>query len=600
MDNKIKKFQKEKIRTSIRKIYPNIKGKELSTLNKKIYRILENHLNKNKIDLKSNLQYNSYSRLTEKTIILITYGDFIRSKSKKNPLEALHKFSKDYLKSSFDTIHILPFYPYSSDRGFSVINYKQVDKKIGTWDQISKIGNQFNLMFDLVLNHISCKSQWFIGFINGDKKFENFFLAYPKKNPLKKSDLAKILRPRVSELFSKFSTTKGDQYVWTTFSADQIDLNYQNPKVLIEMMKVLLFYCKQSVDFLRFDATTYIWKTMGTNCAHRPEAHAIVSFFRIVLDMVKPNVTIVNETNVPHLDNISYFGNGYDEAQMVYNFPLPPLTLHTFLTGNCSKLSNWAKTLNTPSDLTTYFNFLDSHDGIGVLPAKNILTSSEINNLVKTTLKRGGLVNYRTGINNKKTPYELNITWYSFLNSKSLEKKSTRIKRYIASRAVALSLKGVPGIYFHGLFGSKNNKKKALKTKINRDINRTNLKEEELLDLINNKKSVHSLIFSKLLKLLKLRNKYKAFHPSGKQIILMNNNSIFSILRQSRDQKDKVLILINVSNKNQLFKFYRYEAYFKNFNQAIDIITGKTFELNKDVVKINLTPYTVYWLKLVE
>ncbi|MBU2025913.1 MAG: alpha-amylase family glycosyl hydrolase [Patescibacteria group bacterium] len=590
----IPKIHRDKIKTELKNIYGPALAKKF---NQPLFDQIKKYISRNKVDVSKNLKYRALERLTEKTSIVITYGDTIRRKPGHH-LKAFSKFAKKYLKGKMNTVHILPFYPYSSDRGFSVKNYTQVDPKIGTWQDVSQLGKNFNLMFDLVLNHASVKGEWFQKFLKQEPGYENFFIHFQKKDAIPKPQFDKILRPRTNKLLTEFKT-KNNQviYVWTTFSADQADLNYSDPQVLLEVIKVLLFYLEQSVDFIRLDAVTYAWKQLGTNCAHRPQAHAIVKLFRLILNLVKPDTAIITETNVPHKDNITYFGDGYNEAQAVYNFTLPPLTLHTFLTQDSAKLSQWAKTLHKPSPITAYLNFLDSHDGIGLLPAQNILSKKEINSLVKTTKKHGGLIGYRAN-NGKKTPYELNITWFSAINPKNTDSTQTKVKRYLASRAVALSLRGIPHIYILGLLSAGNDKAYALKTRINRNINRRNLDEQSVHDTFDSKGwSRFRTVSQALLNLLEIRSQEPAFHPGGKQVILPDNKNIFSLIRISIDRKTNILALINVTNAEQTFKF-NLKKHAPKATQLTDIITQKNLLTGKkSFINITLEPYDIQWWK---
>ena len=233
-------------------------------------------------------------------------------------------------------------------------------------------------------------------------------------------------------------------------------LNFTNPEVLLRVIETLLLYVRHGADIIRLDAVTYLWAAPGTPCANLAQSHEIVKLFRTILDCVAPAVTLITETNVPHSENIAYFGDGHDEAHMVYNFALPPLVLHAFYTGDATALSRWARDLCPPSTETTFFNFLDSHDGIGLLGARGILTDDEIDAMVQKTQQHGGLVSFRTASEGGKSPYELNITWFDALNDpKSGESSELQVRRFIASRSIAFILAGVPAVYVQSLTGSQ-------------------------------------------------------------------------------------------------------------------------------------------------
>jgi len=275
-------------------------------------------------------------------VILITYGDIVKKNSEK-PLKVLADFCRDYFSNSFNTVHILPFFPYSSDRGFSVKDFEEVDPNIGTWADIEDLNYDFKLMFDGVFNHISSKSKWFQEFLNGNPDFKHFFIVLSTKEMISEDHLKLIIRPRTSPLFTEFQTIEGPKLVWTTFSSDQVDLNFHNPKVLLKMIDIFLTYVRRGADLVRLDAVTYLWEELGTDCIHLKQTHAIIKLFRVILDTVAPYVALITETNVPHEQNIQYFGNGYDEAQMVYNFALPPLVYHAFINNNTAYLTKWHK-----------------------------------------------------------------------------------------------------------------------------------------------------------------------------------------------------------------------------------------------------------------
>jgi len=346
---------------------------------------------------------------SEKDAILITYADQI-TQAGEAPLQTLHRFLQAHLRGVFSGVHILPFYPYTSDDGFSVVDFKQVKPGWGTWAHIRAIAQDFRLMVDLVCNHVSASSPWFQAFLQDDPRYKNYFIAVEAG-----TDLSKVFRPRALPLLTPFPSKSGEKLVWTTFSTDQVDLNFAHPEVLLEVLDALLFYVQQGARLIRLDAVGFIWKEPGTPCLHLQGAHRIVKLMRLALDAVAPQVVLITETNVPHQDNISYFGNGHDEAQMVYQFPLPPLVLHTFRTGDASKLAAWAAGLKPPSERTTFFNFLASHDGLGVVPAQGILEPQEVAALVQQALDHGGRVNYKDTPEGA-VPYELCLTLFDALN----------------------------------------------------------------------------------------------------------------------------------------------------------------------------------------
>lgn len=517
--------------------------------------------------------------LSQRDSILILYGDQIQSPNQK-PLQTLKKFCDTYLTDVVSGIHILPFYPWTSDDGFSVVDYRQIDSALGDWDDVSSMQN-FRLMFDTVINHISSKSDWFQKFLQDDPRYKDYFITVEGE-----PDLSKVVRPRALPLLTSFQTPSGEKKVWTTFSDDQIDLNFKNPEVLFEILDILLLYAEHGADFIRLDAIAYLWKEIGTTCIHLPQTHAVVQFLRAALNEVAPHVHLITETNVPHVDNISYFGDGTNEAQLVYNFALPPLTLHAFHTGDARILSNWAKTLSLPSKQTTFFNFLASHDGIGMNPARGILSDEQINLLVNKTLEHGGLISYKQNADGTQSPYEMNINYFDALsNPNDNEPLELQINRFIAAQAIMLSLIGVPGIYFHSLFGSRGWLEGVKQTGRNRTINREKLQMDELQNQLAGENSLRFKVFTKYSQLLKARSGTSAFHPHGTQTVLNLHPSVFAIERISPDEKSRVLCLHNVSEKKISFTTKHESAH--------DLFTGQVIQISN----ITLEPYQVLWLK---
>ncbi|WP_236691064.1 sugar phosphorylase [Leptolinea tardivitalis] len=482
------------------------------------------------------------TRLTERDAMLITYGDQVRSPGTPH-LQTLTKFCKMHLANSISSIHILPFYPWSSDDGFSVKDYGTVDPALGDWSDIDHLGRFFRLMFDAVINHASVQGDWFQAFLQNDPNFLDFFITVEGE-----PDLTQVIRPRTLPLLTEFQSSTGKRKVWTTFSADQADLNYANPEVLLRILDVLLTYAQHGAQFIRLDAIAYLWKEIGTSCLHQPQTHAIIQLFRKVLDDVAPHVYIITETNVPHVDNISYFGNGENEAQLVYNFALPPLVLHTLRTGDATALSNWAAGLALPSEKTTFFNFLASHDGIGLNPIRGILSNNEIDQLVQDTLQHGGLISYKNNPDGTQSPYEMNINYFDALSDPGgYEPLPFQIDRFMAAQAIMLMLRGLPGIYFHSLFGSRGWKDGVRQTGQNRSINREKLELTNLEADLTNPRSIRSQVFRRYCDLLSRRASSQAFDPYGNQEILDMGPAVFALRRSSSDGRYRTLCLQNVT-----------------------------------------------------
>ncbi len=483
--------------------------------------------------------------------VLITYADQLTS-PETPPLQTLHAFSSTQLSTLNTqlTLHLLPFYPSSSDDGFSVMDYTAVDPANGTWDDVTALGSDYGLMFDAVFNHASVQGTWFQRFQNQDPSWERTFFTV-EGDP----DLRDVVRPRTHPLLTEIPTAAGPKRVWTTFSADQADLNFADPRVLLRVLDVLLFYVARGARYIRLDAIAFLWKVPGTPCIHLPETHRVIQLMRAVLEATAPHVRLITETNVPHVDNVSYFGDGTNEAQLVYNFALPPLVFHTLRTGDATRLQAWARTLTLPSADTTFFNFLASHDGIGVNPARGLLDKSEIDALVETVRAHGGFVSNKTLPDGTQIPYELNVSYFDALNNPLNSQPSTlnsEIGRFLSAHAIMFALRGIPGIYFHSLFGSRSDRQGALTSGINRRINRQKLPAADLLTELEDSTSRRAQVFAGLTDLLEQRAANPAFDPFGPQEILDAPPAIFALRRG--EGQHTTLCLTNVSNSPATYR----------------------------------------------
>lgn len=483
------------------------------------------------------------SRLSARDALLITYADQVREPGVA-PLLTLAAFCERRLAEVISGVHLLPFYPWTSDDGFSVQDYFAVAPEYGAWEDIAAFRPRFDLMFDAVFNHLSAQGEWFQRFLRDEPAFRDFFVTV-RGNP----DLSQVVRPRALPLLTEFQTARGPEKVWTTFSADQVDVNVRNPRVLLALLEALLFYVARGARFLRLDAIAYLWKEIGTPCIHRPQTHALIQLMRAVLDEVAPHVQLITETNVPHADNLSYFGDGRNEAQLVYNFALPPLVLHALLRGDATHLTRWAASLKAPSERTAFFNFLASHDGIGLNPARGILPEAEIDLLVERCLAHGGFINYKHNADGSQSPYEMNIVYFDAVNDPaSGEPLDTQVNRFMVAQAIMLALAGVPGIYFHSLFGSRNDRDAALRSGINRRINRQKLAVAELEAELASTGSLRSRVLGRFRELLAFRRAHPAFAPHSRQQVLDAGFQIFAVLRETAEATDRVLCVHNLTN----------------------------------------------------
>ncbi len=574
-------------------LYPEAVAKKALDEIERIMQVF--HAHKSQELLRHESEFNPADRFTQSDVILITYGDLLHQ-AHQSPLKTIGDFCDRYLKGSINTIHILPFFPSSSDRGFSIIDFKTVDPVLGSWTEIEDLESKYNLMFDGVINHVSSKSRWFAEFLAHNTYYRDFFISYDNADGLTPEERKMIFRPRTSPILTRYETLRGPRYVWTTFSPDQIDLSYQNPEVLLRVFEILLFYIRKGADVLRLDAVTYLWSQPGTRCIHLEQTHEIIKLFRDVISVVAPRVAIITETNVPHEENIAYFGDGSDEAHMIYNFALPPLVLDAFYSEDVTILSKWAQDTVAPSNTTTFLNFLDSHDGIGLLGAKQILPAQNIDRICERVKSHGGLISYKTSKDGPEVPYELNITWYSALNKKADgDSLDTQIKRFIASRAIALVLRGVPAIYLHSLFGTHNDHAAVEATREKRAINRTIMDYNSIMRSMSYSKSKKFRINRRLGQIIQARTQNAAFHPNGSQKVMFLDRSVFIVLRQSPEADQIVLTLTNVSGHSRKVEIPMDDV--GGFSgRWMDLLSVEEFKPKNGSMEICLKPYDTLWL----
>ncbi len=540
-------------------------------------------------------RYEPAERFSEADLVLITYGDIVRGGG-KSPLATLHEFVNTYHRGTVNTIHLLPFFPYSSDRGFAVVDFNRVDPSLGTWEDIREKKRRYDLMFDAVLNHCSARSEMFREYVNGNPHYRDFFIAYASPDELTADQRGKIFRPRTSDILTRFDTLNGPRYVWTTFSADQIDFNFRNPEVLLRIIDGLLFYVRHGADILRLDAVTYIWADPGTECVHLPETHEIVKLVRDVVESAASGVALVTETNVPHADNVAYFGDGTDEAHMVYNFALPALVLHAFYRADATAVSHWAAALRAPASTTTFFNILDTHDGIGLMGVKGILPAAEIAAVVRTAQAHGAAVSYKMTAGGRQEPYEINSTWWSAVNAPGTnEEIEFQVKRYVASRSLALAIPGVPGIYIHGALGSLNDRERAEQTGVRREVNRGIIDAADVAAEMKRPGSKLALLSRRLGPLLAARTRRRSFHPNGAHRVLMLSPRVFAVLRSSPENDAHLLALTNVADQLIRLRIPPADLPVK-VPRWRDLITGRAIRTQKGALALSLQPYDVAWL----
>lgn len=522
---------------------------------------------------------------SEEDIILITYGDSI-IKADQPPLQTLKHFLDSTIENTINSIHILPFFPYSSDDGFAVIDYSSVNESLGTWQDVEAISKDYHLMSDLVINHCSSRSAWFDNFIKGEGQGCNyFFTALPDDN------LTDVVRPRTSPLLKEVETGNGKKFVWCTFSHDQVDFDFRNPEVLKAFTSIIRQYLDMGVKIFRLDAVAFLWKVTGTTSINLPETHEVVRLLRTLIESAEPQAIIITETNIPNTQNLTYFGNA-NEAHGIYNFSLPPLLLNTLLTGNCLYLKRWLMSMPPSQDGTMYFNFIASHDGIGLRPAEGLLSENELDTLVHTVENFGGKISWRTTDNGEQKAYEMNISLYDAMQGTVDGKDKWNFERFICAHAIMFALEGIPGLYIHSLLGTQNDYKKLANTHHNRSINRRRWDEDTLEEALADKSLHHARVLSTLKLLLNTRIKQPAFHPNATQFTLHLGLQLFGFWRQSQDRKQSIFCVSNISNQPIALPLSELnliitESWFELISKS------KITELTQELI---LTPYQTVWI----
>ena len=480
------------------------------------------------------------ARWNQSDIMLITYGDSI-VRADEPPLKTLKAFVDHYLPGVINTIHVLPFFPYSSDDGFSVIDFRQVNPDLGEWQHIEALAQDFKLMFDIVINHVSRESLWFADYISDIPPANGYFIEVDPA-----TDLSAVTRPRSSPVLASINTPRGIKHVWATFSEDQIDLNFHNPAVLLEIVDIVLGYLKTGARVLRLDAIAFLWKQIGTSCVHLRQTHEVVKLLRDIVEVVQPGTILLTETNVPTQENLSYFGDG-DEAHMVYQFGLPPLLLHAFNRGTAEHLTHWARALPVPPPGCTYLNFAASHDGIGLRALEGILKPVEVEDLIDSMRRFGGFVSMRANPDGTDSPYEINISFYDAMQGTRRGPDQWQLERFICSQAIMLALRGMPAIYIHSLLATPNYLKGVELTGRTRSINRRKWDYEELMTFLESENTPNHECFLHYRRLILLRRNEACFHPDNPQYVLDVGKALFVVLREDRQSARRLLAVYNVT-----------------------------------------------------
>ena len=568
----IQKDQK-KIISILKKIYRQILTKQnIDLLKNEIVQLIEDFNKKNRVN-KINI--------SEKTSLVISYGDNIYS-SQSSSMKIFQKFFQKNLEKLFDTIHFLPFYPSSSDSGFAVKDHYQIDKKIGNWSDLKKISKSKKIMADVVINHASARGLWFKNFLKRKKPGKDYFLTVNSK-----FNTSKVVRPRDHKLLKKIKIFEKNDYLWRTFSPDQIDLNFKNPSVLLRFIKIIIHLINNGVTIFRLDAIAYLWKQNGTKCINLSQTHEIIKLLRVVTSLLNVQTLIITETNLPEKENLSYFGKN-NEANWVYNFSLPPLLIHAFLFENSSYLNQWSRKLPSTKDGNCYLNFIASHDGIGIRPTEGILNEKTLGSFLKRLKKNGSKFSYRKVQNKSKKVYEANITVFDALRKSDFDPKGLFfLERYVSAHAIMVSFEGIPAVYFNSLFGKSNDEAKYIITGNNRDVNRYKWNFNNITTKLRDKKSKQSIFYRNIGALLEIKRKQKAFHPNASRFNINLGPKIFCFKRISKDKKQSIICMTNLSSKIQTPNFKKIGSYRDLLNSNLKFREGNS---------LILKPFQTVWL----
>jgi sucrose phosphorylase len=518
-------------------------------------------------------------------VTVITYADTIIEPQKK-PLATLLKFMDERFSEFVSSVHILPFCPYSSDDGFAVTDFFKVNEKLGDWDDIRRISEHYDLMADLVINHCSSENPWFQNFIQGTGEGHDFFITVDPE-----VQLTDVVRPRTSPLLRKTETSDGVKYVWCTFSHDQVDLDFGNIEVLKAFVRIIRKYLDMGVDIFRLDAVAFLWKKIGTNCLNLPETHEVVRLLRTLVEHANADAILITETNIPNRENLSYFGNA-NEAHMIYNFSLPPLLLNTMITGSCHYLKQWQMSMPPAQNGTAYFNFIASHDGIGLRPAEGLLNDEEIASLINTMQSFGGKISWSNSSHGMKTPYEINIALFDALQGTTKGPDDWAVERFICAHAIMIALEGVPAFYIHSLLGTHNDYDNMEDRGYNRAINRHQWVLADLQEVLDDDSSGNYTVYNRLKRIIMIRQQQPAFHPNATQFTLHTGDQLFSFWRQSVDRRQSIFCIYNISDENQTLLLRDLNLI--STDSWRDLVSGRVYDEHDELLEIK--PYQVLWI----
>lgn len=474
---------------------------------------------------------------------LITYPNSLGG-DLKNLNNILLKHFSDIFKGG---IHILPPFPSSGDRGFAPLTYLEIEPTFGTWEDIRHIGENFDILLDLMVNHISKESAFFQEFLKYGKKSEyaDLFLTLDKiwsnGKPVQE-DISKMFLRR-KQPYSTFtiSETGEKEIVWTTFGkvspSEQIDFDINSPKVKELFKDFLTNFSKQNVKIVRLDAVGYVIKKLGTSCFFvEPEIY-------VFLDWITKLATSLGIELLPEVH--AHYKTQFKLAEhgsLIYDFILPYRILDTLINKSSSYLCEYLKIRPHRQ-----FTMLDCHDGIPVKPdLDDLINLKDARKLVDICIERGSILSLIYSDEHKGEDgfdvHQINCTYYSVLNCND--------DAYLAARAIQFFAPGIPQVYYVGLLAGKNDEENVKLTGEKREINRHNFTVEEI------EQEIQKEVVQRLLKLIRFRNDYPAFN--GKFSVIDSNDDEV-ILSWKKDEKFCTL-KINLQTNKSIIKYVDYDG----------------------------------------
>lgn len=460
----------------------------------------------------------------ENKIMLITYAD-----SMGKNINELHSILKKYYSKEIGGVHILPFFPSSADRGFAPICYDKVDDTFGTFEDIEKLGKDYYLMFDFMVNHISAQSKYFQDYLKNKEKseYKDFFINYKdfweNGEPTQEQvDMIYKRKPRAPYIEAEFADGSCEK-VWCTFCEQQIDLDVSKKKTRAFIKETLENMCRHGAAVIRLDAFAYAIKKADTSCFFiEPE---IWDLLYDIENIVKQNGgEILPEIHEHYTIPMKIADKGF----WIYDFALPVLVLHALYNHTGKYLKNWLEKCPMKQ-----FTTLDTHDGIGIVDVKDLLPDEEIEKVKEQMYCQGANVKkiYSSEAYNNLDVYQVNTTYYSALGNND--------DAYLLARAIQFFAPGIPQVYYVGLLAGTNDIALMERTKNGRDINRhyytmDDVKNEQERDVVK-----------KLKELMQLRNTHPAFNLDG-EIFIESNDENLAIVRSYGD--DKITLQANLSD----------------------------------------------------